>query len=54
MTNKQKEVLERVCKAIEPLNDEQLEAFLKVGDGMIIMQNILLGNKKDRQPEEAV
>lgn len=54
MTDKQKEVLERVCKAIEPLNDDQLEAFLKIGDGMIIMQNILLGNKKDKQNEEAV
>ena len=54
MTDKQKEVLERVCKAIEPLNDDQLEAFLKIGDGMIIMQNILLGNKKDKHNEEAV
>lgn len=54
MTDKQKEVLERVCKAIEPLNDDQLEAFLKIGDGMIIMQNILLGNKKDKQNEEVV
>lgn len=47
MTEKQKEVLERVCEAIEPLNDEQLEDFLKVGDGMIIMQNIMLRNKKE-------
>lgn len=44
----------KVIKAIEPLNDDQLEDFLKIGDGMIIMQNILLGKKKDKQNEEAV
>lgn len=43
MTEKQKEVLERVCEAIEPLDDEQLEDFLKVGDGMVIMKNIMTG-----------
>lgn len=44
----------KVIKAIESLNDDKLEDFLKIGDGMIIMQNILLGNKKDKQNEEAV
>ena len=44
----------KVIKAIESLNDDKLEDFLKIGDGMIIMQNILLGNKKDKQNEEVV
>lgn len=50
MTEKQKEVLERVCEAIEPLNDEQLEDFLKVGDGMVIMRNIML--RKSDKPDK--
>lgn len=41
MTEKQKEVLERMSKAIEPLNDDQLDDLLKIGDGMIIMQDIM-------------
>lgn len=44
----------KVIKAIESLNDDKLEDFLKLGNGMIIMQNILLGNKKDKQNEEVV
>ena len=41
MTEKQKKVLERMSKAIEPLNDDQLDDLLKIGDGMIIMQDIM-------------
>ena len=41
MREKQKEVLERLCKVIEPLNDKQLDDFLNIGTGMVLMQEIM-------------
>lgn len=51
MSEKQKRTLEKFGTVIENMSDEDLEALLLVGEGMVIMSGIKEKKKKPKEPE---
>lgn len=49
MTEKQKQVMSKLMEAVEPLDDNQLDDLLKIGEGMALMKDIMLGKNKEME-----
>ena len=42
MTEQQKAVLDKIAELIAKMNDEQLERWLDIGEGMAIMMSLMM------------
>lgn len=54
MTDKQKEALSKLGEVIVKLDDEELEGLLKVGNGMVIMADIMRKKEIEDAAKEVV